>query len=85
MLAHPRPDAILLDRGLPDGDGLDLCREVKARCPALPILVLTAHAQARGEALAAGADRFLVKPFDPDELAAAVAGLLPDEPEPGSP
>ncbi len=72
------PDLVVLDLVLPDGSGLDLCRELKASRPAVPVLVLTARAQkgAREEALAAGADLFITKPFDLEALEAVVARLL---------
>jgi DNA-binding response OmpR family regulator len=92
ILAGPRPPAlVILELRLPDGSGLDLCREVKAARPALPVLVLTSWAWlgAREEAMARGADAFLMKPFDVDELAATVQRLAPamrpDAPDPGSP
>jgi DNA-binding response OmpR family regulator len=87
ILAGPRPPTlVILELRLPDGVGLDLCREVKAARPGLPVLVLTSWAwfAAREEAMAAGADAFLMKPFDVDELAAMVRRLLP-RPEPAGP
>jgi two-component system catabolic regulation response regulator CreB len=74
----PRPDLVVLDLGLPDGNGLTLCREVKAEHPALPVMVLTAytHEETREAASQAGADRFVEKPFDPDDLRATVDQLL---------
>ncbi len=71
----PPPDLIILDPFLPDGDGLALCRELRVRRPALPILVLTTQAQMWEAALAAGASRFMMKPFEPGELEAAVTRL----------
>ncbi len=59
------PDAVLLDRGLPDGDGLDICRELKSAGKMPPILILSARkdpAEVR-EGLAAGADHYITKPF----------------------
>lgn len=72
------PDLVVLDLVLPDGNGIEFCRELKATRPAVPILVLTARAQqrAREEALAAGADLFMTKPFDVEVLEAVVARLL---------
>jgi DNA-binding response OmpR family regulator len=75
---HPRPDVLILDRVLPDGDGLDLCRELlRVSAVALPTLVLTAavYGDWRAEAEAAGAHVILAKPFDPDALADAVTRL----------
>lgn len=72
----PPPDLIILDVELPDGNGLDLCRELKATWPALPVLVLTAQDEVRAEAFEAGATLFMPKPFDPNDLAATVEELL---------
>jgi DNA-binding response OmpR family regulator len=78
LASQPPPDVILLDVHLPDGDGLELCREVKATRPGVPVVVLTATARdwAGAAARAAGADAFVPKPFDPDDLCAVVARLL---------
>ena len=67
-------DAILLDHSMPQGDSADLIRELKARRPALPILMLTAinDVSTAVEAMRAGATDFLVKPIAPDRLLAAL-------------
>ncbi len=70
------PHLVILDLILPDGNGLDLCRELKTVQPPVPVLVLTARCEARDEAFTAGADLFVTKPFEPDELEAAVERLL---------
>jgi two-component system, OmpR family, response regulator len=74
-------DALLLDLHLPDGNGLDLLRALRARRDALLVVILTACDQVsyRIEGLSAGADDYLVKPFDIDDLNArlnAVAQAL---------
>lgn len=73
-------DLIILDRNLPDGRGDHLCRTVKSRDGAvfLPILMLTAHSSVadRITGLQVGADDYLTKPFDIDELLARVRALL---------
>jgi two-component system OmpR family response regulator len=71
-------DLMLLDLGLPDGDGLDLVRNVRLRKNATPILVLTARGglDDRVNGLDAGADDYLVKPFQIPELAARCRALL---------
>jgi two-component system, OmpR family, response regulator len=65
-------DLVLLDRMLPDGDGLELCAMLKDRVPPLPVLLLTAVGETtdRVEGLRAGADDYVVKPFDVEELLA---------------
>jgi two-component system, OmpR family, response regulator len=70
-------DLIVLDLCLPDGFGLDLCRELRAQGSKTPILLLTALSQValRVEGLDAGADDFLAKPFAISELRARVRAL----------
>lgn len=70
-------DLIVLDLRLPDGFGLDLCRELRAEGSSVPILVLTALSQValRVGALDAGADDFLAKPFAVAELRARIRAL----------
>lgn len=71
------PDVLILDLVLPDGMGVDLCRELRADGRAFPILLLTAHGevQRRVEGLDSGADDFLAKPFAIAELRARVRAL----------
>jgi len=73
-------DALILDLMLPDGDGLDLCRELRAspRTRHLPLLMLTARGEPldRIVGLELGADDYLGKPFEPRELLARVKALL---------
>lgn len=70
-------DVIVLDLMLPDGSGLDLCRELRARGIATPVLCLTARGEVadRVEGLDAGADDYLRKPFALAELHARVRAL----------
>ncbi|HWA44378.1 MAG TPA: response regulator transcription factor [Hypericibacter adhaerens] len=77
-LATMRFDAILLDLGLPDGDGLDLLKRLRARNDATPILVTTARGELgdRVKGLDGGADDYLIKPFEIAELAARLRALL---------
>ena len=72
-----KPALIVLDRMLPDGDGADLCRALRAAGIAAPLLMLTAR-DALGDKLegfAAGADDYLTKPFEFDELLARLKAL----------
>ncbi|MFW6346501.1 MAG: response regulator [Halomonas sp.] len=71
-------DAVILDRGLPDGDGLGLLEAWRAAGVTTPVLVLTARdaVSDRVAGLQGGADDYLVKPFDLDELVARLQALL---------
>ena len=71
-------DLLLLDLGLPRGDGLSLLRALRARGEALPVLVVTARDALadRVAGLDAGADDYVVKPFELDELAARIRAVL---------
>ncbi|AWV28462.1 MULTISPECIES: two-component system response regulator CreB [Citrobacter] len=72
------PDAIILDVGLPDISGFELCRRLLERHPALPILFLTARSDEvdRLLGLEIGADDYVAKPFSPREVCARVRTLL---------
>jgi len=71
-------DLIVLDIMLPDGDGISLCREFKAKKPATPILMLTTMAEIfdKVKGLNSGADDYMTKPFHLEELSARVHALL---------
>lgn len=78
LISASRYDAAVIDRGLPDGDGLDLVRRLRANGQRMPCLMLTArdalHDRVNG--LEAGADDYLVKPFSMEELVARVRALM---------
>lgn len=71
------PDIVILDLGLPDLDGLDVLKELRARRPNLPVLLLTARDSLSDKVagLDHGADDYLVKPFDMAELLARLRAL----------
>ena len=71
-------DLLVLDVGLPDGNGLDLLRELRHARHATPVLMLSAHGEEidRVLGLELGADDYLPKPFSPREVAARVKALL---------
>jgi two-component system, OmpR family, response regulator MprA len=77
-VAGGQPDALVLDIGLPDVDGLEVCRRLRGDGNRLPVLMLTARAAVsdRIDGLDAGADDYLVKPFDVGELKARLRALL---------
>jgi two-component system, OmpR family, response regulator MprA len=79
------PDAVVLDLGLPRLDGVEVCRRLRAEGD-VPILVLTARdaLESRVEGLDSGADDYLVKPFERDELLARMRALLRRRPPRGS-
>ena len=76
-IAAAAPDLMVLDVALPDGTGIDLCRELRDGGARWPILLLTAHGEVpkRVAGLDAGADDFLAKPFAIAELRARVRAL----------
>jgi len=71
-------DLLILDWALPDGTGIDLCKQYRALGGNKPILMLTARESSRDKVtgLTSGADDYVVKPFDPDELIARTKALL---------
>lgn len=78
MVVQNVPDAVVLDIGLPGIDGLEVCRRVRLLGNRVAILILTARdvVSDRIDGLDAGADDYLVKPFDVDELKARLRALL---------
>ncbi|MFS2116597.1 response regulator transcription factor, partial [Herbaspirillum frisingense] len=82
-LAQIRYPALVLDRNLPDGDGLQLVRQLRARRIDTPCLMLTARdaLHDRIDGLEAGADDYLPKPFSMEELVARVRALMRRAPQ----
>jgi two-component system response regulator MprA len=72
------PDAIILDLGLPDIDGMEVCRRLRDSGNRTPILMLTARdaIEDRVDGLEAGADDYLVKPYDVRELQARLRAIM---------
>jgi DNA-binding response OmpR family regulator len=77
-LAVNQYDAVVLDLGLPDGDGLALLKQARRRANAVPVLVLTARdaVEDRVAGLDSGADDYLIKPFAIAEVIARIKALL---------
>lgn len=77
FVASDAPDVMVLDVELPDGNGVEFCRELRRQDKRFPVLLLTAHGEIRQrvEGLDAGADDFLPKPFAVAELRARVRAL----------
>lgn len=77
MAAREAPDLIVLDQGLPELDGLEVCRRIRARSE-VPIIFLTARDDETDRILGLelGADDYVTKPFSPRELVARVKAIL---------
>ena len=77
ILAEHPPDVLVIDLVLPDGQGVEVCTQVR-RCSTLPILIMSAIGEEREKvrALDAGADDYLAKPFRGKELLARLNGIL---------
>jgi DNA-binding response OmpR family regulator len=72
------PDLIILDRMLPDSDGIEICKTIKGKYPELPIIMLTAKDKISDKVigLESGADDYMVKPFETLELIARIKACL---------
>ncbi len=78
-VARHRPSLVFLDIMMPKRNGFEVCQAIKQELrPDAAVVMLTAKGQAydREQGLAAGADRYVTKPFDPDELLATARTLL---------
>lgn len=77
-LAAELPDLLILDRMLPDGDGIDICQTLRKTHPELPIIMLTAKDKVSDKVigLESGADDYVVKPFETLELIARIKACL---------
>ncbi|HAK88597.1 MAG: DNA-binding response regulator [Nitrospirae bacterium GWC2_46_6] len=77
-IALNKPDVLILDLMLPDGDGIDICRTLRVQYPALPIIMLTAKDKISDKVigLESGADDYVVKPFETLELIARIKACL---------
>jgi len=75
-----RPDVVILDMMMPRGSGLEVLNAIRQEkdLADTPVIVLTAQPETREQALQAGADVVMVKPFEPEEIAAAVEEVLAD-------
>jgi CheY-like chemotaxis protein len=78
ILTQTRPDIVLLDLMMPDVDGLEVCRQIRAdpRMKDLPVAVFTAAEMRQEELMGAGADSFIVKPYSLDGLKKVVEELI---------
>ena len=84
MAADLRPDLILLDIGMPDVDGLEVCRALRRNSETAdtPVLIVTAHAEVVRDPTIwqdVGANGAMLKPFSPSKLVAEVEALLGDQ------
>ena len=77
-LSIEKYDLVLLDLGLPEMDGLELCRLIKKKYPSLPVIISTARADVSDKVVAfdAGADDYIAKPYEPRELVARMQAII---------
>jgi DNA-binding response OmpR family regulator len=77
-LRTSRFDLVLLDLGLPQRDGIEVLRELRTRGDSTPVIIVTARDDVRNriEGLDAGADDYIIKPFDLDEVSARMRSVL---------
>ena len=77
-LFNTLPDLILMDVKLPDGDGIQLCKQLKQSLDTrhIPVIIMSAHAPAEASSKEASADDFISKPFDLNELLKRIEAQL---------
>ena len=83
LTSQHRPDLIVLDLMMPRMSGFDVLRRLRGdvTVDGTPIVVMSAWPDSQGAALEAGADRYLQKPFEPDDLTKIIESLLSEEEE----
>jgi DNA-binding NarL/FixJ family response regulator len=82
LVADEQPDVVLMDVRMPVMDGVEATRQIKARWPQVKVVVLTMYPSNKAEALAAGADRFLLKGSTGQSLPEIIRSLISSS-EPG--
>jgi YesN/AraC family two-component response regulator len=75
------PDLVLMDVRMPEMDGLEATRQIKAKWPQVKIVALSMYADYAAEALAAGADAFICKGESPEKLLATLGAAVADRPQ----
>jgi DNA-binding NarL/FixJ family response regulator len=81
LVETSRPDVVLMDARMPVMDGVAATRLIKARWPEIRVVVLTIHAACRADALAAGADAFVIKGCPAPDLLRAIRGHYQEKSE----
>lgn len=80
LAGGPAPDMVLLDLNLPDTDGYEMCRKIRelAKTKTVPIIMVTIQSEMKDivKGLRLGADDYVIKPFDPDEVVARMSALF---------
>jgi DNA-binding NarL/FixJ family response regulator len=76
LIEESRPDVVLMDARMPEMDGLEATRLIKARWPQVKVIVLSMYADYTADALAAGADAFVSKGEPPERLLATLTTVI---------
>jgi DNA-binding NarL/FixJ family response regulator len=76
LVEESRPDVVLMDVRMPEMDGLEVTRLIKARWPQVKVIVLSMYADYMADALAAGADAFVSKGEPPERLLATLSAVI---------